>query len=184
MLVFRKARQEDAQQVAALHTISWQQNYRGIFSDYYLDHEVPPNRIKVWKDRLTHPSKNQYVLLAEEKGTIVGFVCAYLNQDATYGTYLDNLHVSAKMQGSGIGTHLMGKLANELKTLTKQGIYLWVVEGNDLAINFYDNLKGKALDTVKADDIGDAPFLKIRYVWSNLLELQNATDAKLKAYEP
>lgn len=183
MLVYRKARQEDAQQIAALHAISWQQNYRGVFSDYYLDEEVLPNRIRVWQDRLNNPSKNQLVLLAEEKGEVVGFVCAYLDQDATYGTYLDNLHVSSKMQGSGIGTQLMGKLAEALKNSSKQGIYLWVIEGNDLAINFYDTLQGKALDKVAADDIGDALFLKIRYVWSSLPKLQNAVAIKLKAYE-
>ena len=40
MLVFRSATEKDAKGIAALHAKSWQQNYRGTFSDYFLDKET------------------------------------------------------------------------------------------------------------------------------------------------
>lgn len=39
MLVFRKATIAYANDIAELHTTSWQQNYRGAFSNSYLDKE-------------------------------------------------------------------------------------------------------------------------------------------------
>lgn len=183
MLVFRQAKHEDAQHIAQLHTVSWQQNYRGTFSDYYLDHEVLPNRIQVWQERLENPAQNQHVLIVEEEGELLGFVCAYLDENETYGTYLDNLHVSSKAQGRGLGTQLMGKLANQISNHSTKGLYLWVIEGNNLAIAFYNRLNGKALDSVEADDIGDASFIKIRYVWEDLDQLYKYVTTKLRAYE-
>ena len=180
MLTFRKATYKDALAVAELHTISWQENYRGSFSDYYLDNEVLPNRIEVWQERLGNSPENQYVILVEDKGELLGFVCAYLNND---GTYLDNLHVSTKAKGKGIGSKLMGRLTEEVMKHSTKGMYLWVLENNKEAITFYTNLKGKALDKVVGDDIGDTNFIKIRYVWQDLEELQANISAKLTKYE-
>jgi len=183
MLIFRKATHKDIHTIAALHTISWQENYRGAFSDYYLDNEVLPNRIKVWQERLQNPSENQHVIIAEENGKLLGFVCAYFNEDNTYGTYLDNLHVGAKAKGKGIGSKLMEKLVEEVIKCNGKSMYLWVLEDNNDAITFYTNLNGKSIDKVLADDIGDADFIKIRYVWTDVLELKNFITAKIVTRE-
>ena len=52
----------DYKKIAKLHVKSWQQHYRGDFSDHFLDVEATSEREEVWKDRLTNPSPNQYCL--------------------------------------------------------------------------------------------------------------------------
>ncbi|MBT9188094.1 GNAT family N-acetyltransferase [Zobellia russellii] len=173
MVVYRYAMLEDALAIAQLHTKSWQENYRGVFSDNYLDELALSDRQKVWRDRLGTPSLDQKVIMAEKDGVMLGFACVFLNQDNTYGALLDNLHVSAETQGLGIGRHLMARVADEVeKSTSDKGVYLWVLEGNKLAQGFYDSRGGKRLETVEGNDIGDTPIMKVRYHWSSLEKLK------------
>jgi ribosomal protein S18 acetylase RimI-like enzyme len=184
MVRFREASKSDYKNIAALHTISWQQNYRGTFTDYYLDATVIPERLAVWKGRLSHPSENQCVVLAEEDGVLLGFGCAYVDKDDLYGSYLDNLHVSNKANAKGLGTLLMQWLVKEIRA--RKGVdsmYLWVLENNKVAIDFYEKLKGRSEKPIQSDDIGDRTFWQIRYVWDSLERLEECIDAKLERYE-
>jgi len=172
MLVFRKATISDAPAIATLHAKSWQQNYRGAFSDTYLDNEALDDRKAVWANRLTNPAANQFVFVAAYDTSIVGFVCAFFNNSNTYGTLLDNLHVSSAMKGNGIGKNLMGRIANELdSSYLETGMYLWVLEQNDGARHFYKALGGQEKETLAGHDIGDRPVMKVRYYWPTMAEL-------------
>lgn len=183
-MVFRQAKIQDAQNIAQLHTTSWQQNYRNVFSDQFLDTEVAADRLRVWEERCKEPAENQYIMLAEEKGKLLGFCCAYLNEDFSYGTYLDNLHVSSKAKGKGIGSKLIQNLvAKILDSKCPNGFYLWVLKQNTEAIRFYDQLKGAPVEHVIANDIGDVEFVKIRYVWEDMKKLHSLIYDKSKGYE-
>jgi ribosomal protein S18 acetylase RimI-like enzyme len=168
MFVFREAEPKDADRIANLHAQSWQQNYRGSFSDEFLENEVLDNRLYEWTKRLQNLSDNHYLIIAEEDGNLLGFMYAYFSHDAQFGTLLDNLHVRLNFQGKGLGTQLIVLLAKEiLKRNKEKGFYLWVLNSNAASISFYDNLGGVAAETVESNEIGDKPFFKIRYVWDD-----------------
>jgi len=172
MLRFRSAIGRDAEAIAALHTKSWQQNYRGALSDEFLDNEAPSERLKVWQSRLKSESRDQIVILAENDGELVGFVCVYLNKSQKYGSLLDNLHVHSAMQGKGIGYRLMSLAAKEVhRQLPNSDMYLWVLEQNSGAIQFYENLGGEKIETVEEIDIGNQKVFKSRYYWKSLQNL-------------
>lgn len=178
-MVVRIAIALDAARIANLHALSWQQNYRESFSAKFLDEEVFDERLLVWQERFKNPKEHQHILLAEENGLLLGFICSYFDENPIYGTYLDNLHVSAEAKGKGIGTLLMGKLAEEiLNSDYKNGFYLWVLITNHAAISFYDRIGGTALETVEANDIGDAVFQKIKYVWKDMHNFLNLIESK------
>lgn len=168
-MIFRTGTSNDIERIAKLHAVSWQQNYRESFSADFLDNLAFDNRLKEWAKRLQHPAENQYVILAEEEGIILGFICAYFNENAQFGTLLDNLHVSLNTQGKGVGTKLIVALAEEIIHRNRDNsIYLWVLDTNVAAISYYEKIGGTAIETVESTDIGDKPFLKIRYVWENI----------------
>lgn len=182
-MIFRIANTSDTQKIAQLHARSWQQNYSGSFSKDFLENKVHADRLSVWEERLKSTSTNQYILLAEENMELVGFCCAYFNENKEYGTYLDNLHVSKKGSGKGLGTKLIHFLITEMAVRSNHRFYLWVLENNHSAIRFYENLNGERAETLQANDIGDASFSKIRYVWKNIEDLKLLIAIKLKAYE-
>jgi GNAT superfamily N-acetyltransferase len=160
---------EDAARIAELHAASWRTAYRGMLSDTYLDGDLVGERTRLWIERLTNPEPKQRVLIAEIDQELVGFACAYGSNDPQLGTLLDNLHVNQEFQRQGIGTRLMGEIASWCyKQMPGEGLFLWVIERNLLARNFYERrgavIAGK--DIWSSPDGGAIPSLC--YAWKNL----------------
>jgi hypothetical protein len=53
---YRPATERDIAAIAALHADSWRRNYRGAYSDEFLDRDVFEDRRAVWSERLTQPN--------------------------------------------------------------------------------------------------------------------------------
>ena len=147
MIKFREAVAADTQQIAALHITNWRETYRGSMLDHYLDYEVEEERLNHWRERMSHPPENMLVYLAEVGGKLVGFVCAFGNQDPDYGTLVENLHTHKSVRGQGVGKRLLKKAAEwSLETYPDGGMYLEVLESNTAAQGFYAALGGKVVD--------------------------------------
>src|SRR5262249_2424938 len=101
---YREATYTDRLAIATLHAESWRSTYRGSYQDAFLDGPAFGGRKRVWQRRVAHPPANQFVVVAEEQADIVGFACAYGQDDPRWGTLLDNLHVRPALQRQGIGT--------------------------------------------------------------------------------
>ena len=137
---YRKATVADAATIADLHARSWRATYRGSYRDDYLDGPVDQERLEVWTARLAQPPPNQLVVVAEEVGGIVGFVCAYGAHDDD-GSFLDNIHADPERHGEGIGSGLFHTLVDWCRAnYPGCGLHLKVFEGNTRARRFYARL--------------------------------------------
>jgi len=144
VMTYRTATKADAPTIAALHTLSWQNTYRGAFSDQYLDHEAPAERLQVWTGRFADDQTLMQVIVAEADDQLVGFSCVFPDYSPTDGHLLDNLHVHPSCQGQGIGKHLMQLAAKRLLEVDRAGdIFLWVLTTNAAGIGFYEHLGGR-----------------------------------------
>src|SRR5579864_8760748 len=83
---YRVATYTDRLAIVTLHAESWRHTYRGSYRDEFLDGPVFDDRKAVWEKRLAQPPANQFVVVAEEQGDIVGFACAYGHDDPRWGT--------------------------------------------------------------------------------------------------
>lgn len=92
-LEFRAARLDDVEAIALLHAESWRGTYRGMMTDEFLDGSAHDNRRLAWRKRLAIPPSNQFVHVATRAGSVVGFICAFADEDRVWGSYVDNLHV-------------------------------------------------------------------------------------------
>ncbi|MEZ0485789.1 GNAT family N-acetyltransferase [Fibrella aquatica] len=166
MITYRFAVLSDAKAIAALHTQSWRQTYRGILTDDYLDRNIEQDRYSVWSDRLANPADNQRILVAEKEGLLCGFICLYLDEDPELGTLIDNLHVAAGQKGKGIGLGLMREAAWQvIPQATHPGFHLVVYEANRSAIQFYDRVGGQNIRTEQYETPGGGQATIFRYVW-------------------
>jgi hypothetical protein len=140
--MLRPAHPTDAAAIAALHTLSWQLNYRAAMPDRYLDEEAPAERLAFWTDRLAKsPATTETTLAINADGDLIGFCCLEPDAHPADGYYLNNLHVAATTQGTGVGKRLMRAAAARLLTSRPDGdIFLWVLTSNARAIRFYDYL--------------------------------------------
>jgi GNAT superfamily N-acetyltransferase len=167
-VTLRLATRDDAPAIAALHAESWRFAYRGAYSDEYLDGPVFEERSRVWSKRLASASANQYVVLAEDHGALIGFACAYGDDDARWGTLLDNLHVRPDPHGQGIGRRLLAAVADWCCTEhAGSGLYLWVLEQNARARRFYESLGAKDVERKSSVPPGGGETFARRYVWSS-----------------
>ena len=172
MINFRIAVENDWKNIAALHALSWQVNYRGSMTDDYLDNRVIEERASYWKKLYDAPPKNMTTIIAEENNDLLGFSCLYFNADPTYGTYLDNLHVQPHLRKRGIGKKLMAKSAEVmLEKNLAQSLYLWVIVKNIEAIKFYDRIEGAQEDIHKWDMPDGGKVDTYRYVWYDIEKL-------------
>lgn len=178
---FRDASVADASRIAALHAASWRTTYRGMLSDEYLDGDTDSERTRVWVDRLTTPNPKQRVVLVEIAGQLAGFACAFGSDDPKLGTLLDNLHVSREFQRCGIGAKLMSEIASWCQAeLPGEGLFLWVLEPNRTARDFYEQLGAVKVDedVWHSPDGGSIPSLC--YAWKDLDSLTLALKQRTK----
>jgi GNAT superfamily N-acetyltransferase len=139
MVTLRDATEHDSAAIARLHADSWRSAYRGIMSDEYLDTRAHSERATAWQARFSEKaSKPFFAILAETGGRLAGFACVFPNEDPIFGSFLDNLHVTPEHTGQGIGRLLLNDVARRLLAdAIRGGLYLWVIEQNSRARQFY-----------------------------------------------
>ena len=159
----RVATSSDAAAVAALHADSWRHNYRGAYSDAFLDGDVLSDREAVWWQRLSaeedraatgsHPLTA--TLVAHHPGsptTLLGFAHVAFDADEKWGSLLDNLHVKHELKRSGVGTRLIAEvervvLDHSLQRGTSPVLHLYVLEQNTAARAFYQARGGRFVES-------------------------------------
>lgn len=176
MIKLRPAQFSDYRSIAALHTDSWQRNYRGILSDHYLDNELEKDRLGTWYRRLSSPSQNQIVTVATLDNIFAGFCCLYLDDDPIFGSLIDNLHVTSTLQRCGLGKLLVIDAANKVYDNAEiKKMYLWVYESNLNARIVYDRLGGVNVETIDHENPDGTKAKTCRIVWDDMRKFQKQT---------
>jgi len=173
MISYREAISSDWENIALLHARSWQLHYRGSMTDDYLDNQVVDERKSVWKKRFEEPNDKQLVTVVESDNLLIGLLCVFLDANVTYGALLDNLHVHPNYMRQGIGKVLMKKSADLALQHNQISMYLWVLTGNENAIQFYESVGGIRHDTVTWKTPDNTSGDTYRYVWNDLKKLSN-----------
>jgi ribosomal protein S18 acetylase RimI-like enzyme len=137
-LLFRPAGPGDASGVAALHADSWRRNYRGAYSDSFLDGDVDGFQLIRWTERLSAPDPQARTIVGDLDGRVVALAHTLVDEDPDWGALLDNLHVAHELKRRGIGARLLALTAQAvLDAAPGSGLYLWVLEQNAAAQAFY-----------------------------------------------
>ncbi len=166
-VTLRLATRDDAPAIAALHADSWRTAYRGALTDAFLDGDLDHDRMDVWEKRLSAPTANQVVIVAEEDGRIIGFACAFGEKDERLGTLLDNIHVRRDLHRQGLGKCLVSAVADWGRTkYPDDGLYLSVLEQNAQARRFYESLGATDREGGTWIPPGGGSVPVRRYAWS------------------
>jgi len=167
-ILYRDARNSDAESVATLHAESWKRHYRGVLLDSFLNNEVLADRLAVWRQRLSNSRHDAFTIIAEQQALVVGFVHVILDDDPAWGALLENLHISFELKRKGIGRALMIQAAARLLQRGRQKFYLWVFDQNITAQRFYAALGGITSEScVRGPLPGGSYALAHRIAWTD-----------------
>jgi GNAT superfamily N-acetyltransferase len=156
-LRLRLAGAEAAGPIALLHADSWRRHYRGAYADSFLDGDVVADRRSVWSARLATPA-NSHTVVAEDDERLVGFIHVVFDQDPRWGSLVDNLHVVHERHRAGIGTALLAHAVRAvIEHARADGMYLWVLEQNTAAQQFYRACGARHVETAAVSPPGGDP---------------------------
>jgi GNAT superfamily N-acetyltransferase len=111
----------------------------------------------VWSARFAAPDNSETVL-AEHDGRLVGFIHVMFDEDPLWGSLVDNLHVVRDQHRSGIGRQLLGRAAAVIgERGASKAMYLWVLEQNTSAQQFYRACGGAHVETAMVPPPGGDP---------------------------
>ena len=114
-----------------VHCRSWQEAYRGIVCDRYLDAMT----VEATTARARQFPEN--TLIAKDEERVVGFAVfgPSRDEDLTDAGEVVAIYVLSEYHGRGIGYRLMNEACARLREY--QTIFVWVLEKNERAIRFY-----------------------------------------------
>lgn len=168
-VIIRTGKLGDEEQLARVHVQSWQETYKGIVPQNYLDQlsSELEERIDNWKKTLT--SSKRWVWVAEGRQGVVGFCIFGPPRDPSKEGYaeLGAIYLLASEKGKGIGFSLLSAGFNQMKNLGYKRAYCWVLENNP-TIKFYERSGASFSNQVKEDEIGGKVFNELAYVWNDL----------------
>ncbi len=182
MLNFRLANPSDLKNIARLHARSWQTAYKNVLSEDFLENEVERERLQYWKKKFDPAQRadNQWVLLAEKDGELLGFICVIGNENKDYGSLIDNLHVRPDTKGQGIGRQLLEKgLTHIRENFPDKGAYLWVFKNNQPAVNFYERAGGLCAELTVTENPDGGKGEVWRMIWARE---KKSLGARVKAW--
>ncbi len=133
----REARRGDEPAVADIHVRAWQEAYRGLMPDEFLDALDPRDRAARY--RFEDPD-GPTTLIAESAGKLLGFVTfgESRDDDAAGLAEVYALYVDPQRHARGVGRALMAGVRDKMLAQGFEAAVLWVLRGNDRAAAFYE----------------------------------------------
>lgn len=157
--VVRSAVMGDIEALATLMVESWQFAYEGLMpADFLMNLSVQDRagslRRVLESNAASDLRDTRLVVSADKPDEILG-VCSFgpdRTDDSVGEVYA--LYVSPTMIGSGLGRFLMQDAVARLAEAGFGRVNLWVLEGNERAISFYEKAGFRLTGKTKAENLG------------------------------
>lgn len=146
--LIRKKKKEDCEEVAHIVTIAWNETYKGIVNDDFLNslYENEEQRSNNSYNKFNEKENHQLVL--EVDNNIVGFVNVGATDDINYKNCgeIHALYIISKYKNYGFGKKLFEAGIEELKSMGYDKMIIGCLDGNP-SNEFYKHMGGKLIKT-------------------------------------
>ncbi len=136
----RPAKPSDARALARVYVHTWQQTYRGLLPDNYLDAMTVGRSERTYLHRL---ESGIWCVVEAEDGRVAGFVSGgpSRNPEEVYGGEIYELYLLKEYQGRGMGRRLVQALARRFDRIGIYSMMVWVLARNPNR-RFYEKIDG------------------------------------------
>ena len=132
------------------------------------EYEKAPDHVVLSLDDLEHSffgeNPQVYCLLSQEANVVTGIAIWHLNYSTwlgKHGLYLEDLFVDPKYRGAGHGKALLVRLAQICVERGYPRFQWWVLDWNELAIDFYKSFGAVAMDEWTVFRLSGDPLKKL-----------------------
>jgi 3-deoxy-manno-octulosonate cytidylyltransferase (CMP-KDO synthetase) len=165
---FRQATLEDMPRVADVHIRSWQQSFRSIAPDHYLDEMSVEKRTERLTDRFKRPPYSM-ILAEHPNGEIAGFIdFGPPVLDVGRDVQIYSFYFLKHFQRLGIGKRLFSHCLEQITRDGHRSICLDALEASPYRA-FYEKMGGKVIGR-DVHRLGEEDFATVIYGWDDLLK--------------
>lgn len=181
-ITIRRATPADAADAARIHVQSWQETYRGMVPQSFLDALDVTQRTASWRRELENPAESMPQFVALVDGEVYGIAGAGRRRpardgdDSTHAAALEpydseiyRLYILDAAKGMGLGRKLMRAMADALEAAGMTRPMLWVAAANKTK-HFYEHLGGREIAR-KTEVVGGADLEEIGYGWEDFSKI-------------
>jgi GNAT superfamily N-acetyltransferase len=176
-ICYRLATVNDAQELGQIHVASWRETYPGLVPDELIAALSAERRGHAWEQMLQRPESfgSPVVYLAVEGRRTVGFGCCEMQRhegmlSLGYQGDFSSIYVLKMAQGRGVGTRLIGLMADDLRSRGCASAGVWVLDRNERARRFYERL-GAVEIARKQEERPAGTLIEVGYGWRDLRRL-------------
>lgn len=164
---FREAAIADCAAVARVHVRSWQESFRGVVPQSFLDGMSVEKRAAAFEKRFPDADYRMFVAEAEGRG-VVGFADfgEAREQIEGYAGELYAIYLLPEFQRRGVGRRLFNLGAEFLASRGRRSMYLLALEASPYR-TFYERLGGRVIGRTQVE-IEGVPFEELIYGWRRL----------------
>ena len=159
----RLASSGDAAAIAQCQIVTWQQTYRGILPDAFLDTQAVERSAESWRAVVSDRRRVTHVV---DGPGVLGFCTSGPSRGETGGFRgeVEAIYIHPTEQGRGHGTALIRAAMAWLADRKLIPVLVWALEANAPAHRFYQALGAQRLDT-RLLRIADALYPEVGFGW-------------------
>ena len=151
--VIRRRERKDCEAIAKLITVCWNDTYRGLVSDDFLDglYKNEEDRIKNSYEKFDENDNHQFVL--EVDGKVVGWMnIGDSDEESEYGE-IHAIYILNEYKGFGYGRKLVEEGIKEIKSMGFKQMIIGCLDGNK-SNEFYKHIGGKFIKQRMFEKLG------------------------------
>ena len=151
--VIRRRERKDCEAIAKLITVCWNDTYRGLVSDDFLDglYKNEEDRIKNTYEKFDENDNHQFVL--EVDGKVVGWMnIGDSDEGSEYGE-IHAIYILNEYKGFGYGRKLVEEGIKEIKSMGFKQMIIGCLDGNK-SNEFYKHIGGKFIKQRMFEKLG------------------------------
>lgn len=166
--VIRRADSIDAASISKIHVETWRSAYRNLLPASVLTDQSVEHRLSFWSTELrAGNSSTNRTWVAEDAGEVIGFVSVGPCRDSDRANPTDwelfAIYLLEAHWGRGIGRDLAVQALRSIPPIASS-VSLWVLSGNERAINFYQQLGFNRDNSQREEIFGGKVVTELRLV--------------------
>lgn len=138
--IIRKASMDDVNDIARIHVNSWQEAYKGLMPQRFIESYTFDKRHKLWTNIIERELAAVFVAVSHDE--CLGFLCVgqlkFMEDTQTYE--LSSIYINSSYIGVGIGQSLYKECEKYLLVRGAEQVTVWALDSNKRALNFYAKL--------------------------------------------